>query len=102
MAPPAGRGHGPMRECPGRIGPGARGPIGPSRPNLGETLKGASRREGGNLPPTPPSLATGLGLGEGLGLAPTPLYKEGWGRTLHTPPPQALAALLPSSLSPSR
>ena len=33
------------------------------------------------MPPTLPSLAAGLGLGEGLGLEPTPLYKEGWGRT---------------------
>src|SRR3954470_15717766 len=33
VAPLVGRGHGPMRECPGRIGPGAQGPIRPSRPD---------------------------------------------------------------------
>src|SRR3954471_5370447 len=50
-----------------------------------------------------PPFTAGLGLGEGLGLAPTPLYKEGWGRPLPTHlllNPSRPAALL--SLSPSR
>src|SRR4051812_44030512 len=88
MVPPVGRGHGPMRECPGRIGPGAQGLIGPSRPNLGETLGGASRR-GDYLPPTPPSLASGLGLGGGVRAGAHPSIYRGLGSTPpHTPPPQ--------------
>src|SRR3954465_6110789 len=73
VVPPVGRGHGPMRECPGRIGPGAQGPIGPSRPKQGETLIRASRKGRVLAPrsslPWPPA----QGLEEGQGLA-APLY----------------------------
>src|SRR3954469_7218508 len=61
VAPPAGRGHGPMRECPGRIGPGGQGPIGPSRPDLGQTL--GKLLEGGTCPPLLPPWPPALGLG---------------------------------------
>src|SRR3954470_19831027 len=57
VAPLVGRGRGPTRECPGRIGLGAQGPIGPAVQALGETLGRASRR--GELPPTPPHVAAG-------------------------------------------
>src|SRR4051812_28224645 len=91
-----------MRECPGRIVPGAQGPIGPSRPNLGETLGGLL--EGGETcPPLLPPWLPALGLGGGARAGRPPLYiKRAGGTPPHTPPPQALAALLPSSLSPSR
>src|SRR4051812_41439753 len=90
-----------MRECPGRIGPGAQGPIGPSRPNLGETLGGASRRGGEDLSPTPPSLVAGLGLGGGVRAGAHPSIYRGLGRTtpLHLLlNPSRPAALLSLSL----
>src|SRR5215216_905733 len=69
--------------------------------NLGLNPRGASRR-GGNLPPTPPSLVAGPRVwGTGKGWLPTPLYKEGWGRTpSHTSSssPSRPAALLSLSL----
>src|SRR3954465_12874703 len=68
VAPPSGRGHGPMRECPGRIGTGAQGPIGPNRPARDKPQLGLL--EGGESPcpplllPWPP--AQGLEEGQGL------------------------------------
>src|SRR4051812_22749997 len=95
VAPLAGRGRGPTRECPGRIGPGAQGPIGPAGQALGETLGRASRR--GELAPHSSLVAAGPRLGGGgKGQPPTPLYKVGRGApSPHTSSsPSRLAAAL--------
>src|SRR4051812_36709157 len=63
-----------MRECPGRIGPGAQDPIGPSRPNPRETLGELLEGGGKTCPPLLPPLAAGLGLGGGERAGRPPLY----------------------------
>src|SRR3954466_12795707 len=99
VAPPSGRGHGPMRECPGRIGPGAQGPIGPSRSwislnsfklEIGFLDKGefkSFKLEIGFLDKGEFKLfKLEIGLEEGQGLAAPPLYIEGWcAPSPHTP-----------------
>src|SRR3954469_20649713 len=104
MAPLVGRGHGPTRECPGRIGPGAQGPIGPAGQALGETLGRASRR--GELAPHSSQVAAGPRLGGGArGQPANPLYKEGRGApSPHTSsnPSRLVAALLSPSLPIAR
>src|SRR3954470_1881285 len=96
VAPLVGRGRGPTRECPGRIGPGAQGPIGPAVQALGETLGRDSRRGGGNLPPTPSPWPPALGLEEGQGPVAHPSIYRGMGRT--TPPHLLLNPRRPASL----
>src|SRR3954465_4927795 len=90
-----------MRECPGRIGPGAQGPIGPSQPIQGGTLIGASRRGESPCPPLLPPLAAGPRLGGGARADRPPLYIKRAGAPPPTPlllNPSRPAALLSLSL----
>src|SRR3954462_15348966 len=105
-----------MRECPGRIGPGAQGPIGPSRSwislnsfklEIGILDKGEFKLfklEIGFLDKGEFKLfKLEIGLEDGQGLAAPPSIYRGLVRPLPptlTPSPPTLAALLPSSLPP--